>query len=81
MAKQSFELNSAELTLNRLGREDYQASMRLKKYHVKITMIKPYEVLDFWSKKQDVFSMLEVMMGELSKVNLTEYFKFEVHEI
>lgn len=81
MAKQRFELNSAELTLNRLGREDYKASMKLKKYHVKITMIKPYEVLDFWFKKPDVYSMLEVMMGELSKVNLTEYFKFEVHEI
>jgi hypothetical protein len=81
MAKQRFEVNHAELTLNRLGKKDYKASMKLKKYHVRVTMIKPYEVLDFWFKKPDAFSMLEVMMGELPTANLTEYFKFEVQEI
>jgi len=81
MANQDFERNLAELKLNRLGKKNNGASLKFKKYHVKITMLKPYEVLDFWFKKPDVSNMLEVFMDELNCANPTEYFKFEVREI
>jgi hypothetical protein len=81
MTKQNFERNLAELNLNRLGKKNDEASLKFKKYHVEITMIKPYEVLDFWFKKPDLSNILEVFMDELNRANPNEYFKFKVREI
>lgn len=52
----------------------------LKKYHVKISMTKPYEISDFWAQKPDVNNVLEIFIEELFTFNPSEYFKVEVSE-
>ena len=52
----------------------------LEKCRVKITMIRPFEVVDFWAKKPDVNNALEVFIGELFTLDPGEYFKIEVSE-
>lgn len=49
----------------------------LKKWRVKIYMIKPYEIVDFWIKKPDENSALEVFIDELLTLNLSEHFRIE----
>ena len=60
--------------------DDHEKNLlrKLKKCRVKITMIKPFEVVDFWAKKPDVNNALEVFIGELFTLDPGEYFKVEV---
>jgi len=53
----------------------------LKKYCVKIMMLKPFEIVDFWPEKPDVDSAIEAFRDELIRVSdaeMREYFKVEV---
>lgn len=85
MARQHLEANQAELTINQSEKKYHNAreseAIKPKKYHVKISMIKSYEVVDFWTKKPEALNVFELFMNELSTINLTKYFKFEVSEI
>lgn len=71
----------AELILEKKP-EDQEKNLlkNLKKYHLKISMTKPYEIIDFWTKKPDVNNALEVFIDELLTLNPSKYFKIEVSE-
>jgi hypothetical protein len=71
----------AKLILEKkLGDHEKNLSKNLKKYRIKISMIKPYHCIDFWAKKPDVNNALEVFIDELFTLNPSEYFKIEVSE-
>jgi len=53
----------------------------LKKYRVKISMVKPYETVDFWVSKPDENNLLELFMHELLLTDLSKYFKIEIRRI
>ena len=58
-----------------------QKAKNLKKYHVRIVMLKPFEIVDFWPKKPDVNSAIEAFGDELirlSDAEIREHFKVEV---
>jgi len=52
----------------------------LKKYRVKISMIRPYETVDFWVSKPDENNVLELFMHELLFTDSSKYFKIEISE-
>jgi len=52
----------------------------LKKCRVKISMIEPYETVDFWVSKPDENNVLELFMHELLFTDLSKYFKIEISE-
>ena len=53
----------------------------LKKYRAKISMIRPYEIVDFWAKKPSTDNALEALIDELFTLKPSEYFKIEVSEV
>jgi len=53
----------------------------LKKYRIKISMIKPYETVDSWVSKPDENNLLELFMHELLFTDLSKYFKIETRRI
>ena len=55
--------------------------VNMKKYLAKISMPKPYEVVDYWSCKPDSEMVLEVMMSRLLNAKGNRFFKIEVSEI
>ena len=55
--------------------------VKLKRYRVKISMVKPYEILDFWVKKPDVIYAFEFFVNKMFSLNPKEYFKIEVSEV
>jgi len=57
-----------------------EGKKKLKKYRVKIFMVKPFEFVDVWGKKPDVDDALEAFSGELLTEKVSGYFKIEVHE-
>lgn len=74
-------LNMAKLILEKkFDDEEKNIFKNLRKYRFKISMIKPYEIVDFWAKKPDVNDALEVFIEELFTLNPSEYFKIEVSE-
>jgi len=50
----------------------------LQKYCVEIQMIKPYQIVDFWSKKPETDNILEAFIDELFTLDSSEYFKIKV---
>jgi hypothetical protein len=71
----------AELILESKPRELEKNLLKdLKKFRVKISMIKPYETVDFWVKKPDKNNVLEVFLCELLGLDSSEFFKVEVSE-
>jgi glutamate synthase domain-containing protein 3 len=71
----------AELILEKKP-EDQEKNLlkNLKKYRLKISMIKPYEITDFWTKKPDPNNALEIFINELLTLDPNKYFKIEVTE-
>jgi hypothetical protein len=53
---------------------------KLKKYRVKIFMVKPFEFVDVWGKKPNVDDALEAFSGEILTEKVSGYFKIEVYE-
>lgn len=52
----------------------------LKKYRVKISMIRPCEIVDFWVSKPDENNALELFVQELLFTDLSKHFKIEISE-
>jgi hypothetical protein len=79
--EESMCIDMAKLILEKkLDDKEKNPLENLKKYRVKISMIRPYEIVDFWAKKPDVNNALEAFLDELSILNPSEYFKIEVSE-
>jgi len=57
-----------------------EAEKKLKRYRVKVFMVKPFEFVDVWGKKPDLDDVLEAFSGELLTERVTGYFKVEVCE-
>jgi len=57
-----------------------EGEKKLKKYRVKIFMVKPFEFVDVWGKKPDVDDVLEAFSGKLLTEKAGGYFKIEVYE-
>lgn len=55
-------------------------SKKLKKYRVKIFMVKPFEFVDVWGEKPELDVALEAFSGELLTEKVNECFKIEVYE-
>jgi len=53
----------------------------VKKYRLKIVMIKPCEFVDDWPRKPDEEQALEAFRDELLDLDAKEYFRVEVSEI
>jgi hypothetical protein len=69
------------LTLEKkFGDHEEKLLKNLKKYRIKISMIKPYHYVDFWAKEPDVNNALEVFIDQLFSINASEYFKIETSE-
>ena len=85
MAKQHSEVNWAEPPLifeERKNKATESKAVNLKKYLVKISMIKPYKIVDFWVRKPNVNNVLELFIhNELLTLNPNKYFKIEVCEV
>jgi len=81
MAKQRFKGNLTKLTPILENKTIESKAVNLKEYHVKISMIKPYKVVDFWVRKPDENNALQLFMDELPTLNPSEYFKIEVSEV
>jgi len=54
---------------------------KLKKYRVKIVMIKPFAFVDVWGKKPNLEDVLEAFSGELLTIDASEYFRVEISEV
>lgn len=84
MAKQHSEVNWAEPPLifeKRKNKATERKTVNLKKYRVKISMIKPYKIVDFWVRKPNVNNVLELFIhNELFTRNSNKYFKIEISE-
>ena len=85
MVKQHSEVNRAELHPifeERKNRASESEALKLKKYLVKISMTKPYEIVDFWVRKPDMKNVLELLVhNELLTLSANKYFKIEVCEV
>ena len=85
MAKQNSEVNRTELRPifeKRKNKATESKAVNLKKYLVKISMIKPYEIVDFWVRKPDVNNVLELFIhNQLFTLNPNKYFKIEICEV
>jgi len=57
-----------------------ETGKKLKKYRVKILLVKPFELVDVWGKKPDLDDALEAFSGELLTIDASEYFRVEVSE-
>jgi len=53
---------------------------KLKKFRVKIVMVKPFEFVDVWGEKPDLDEALEAFSGEVLTIDASEYFRVEVSE-
>ena len=58
-----------------------ETKKKLKKYRVKIVMVKPFEFVDIWGEKPDLDDALEAFSGILLTEKVTEYFKVEVSKV
>lgn len=56
-------------------------SNHFKKYRVKISMLEPYETVDFWVGKPDENSVLELFMHELFSIDPNKYFRIQISEV
>lgn len=74
--------NMAKLILEK-KLEDREKNLlkNLKKHRAKISMIKPYETVDFWVSKPDKNNALELFMHELLFTDPSKYFKIETRRI
>jgi hypothetical protein len=85
MIKQHSEVKRAELRpiLNeRKSKATESEAVNLKKYRVKISMIKPCEIVDFWARKPDVNNVLELFIhNELFTPKPNKYFKIEIRKV
>lgn len=85
MSKQHSEVNWREPPLifeERKNKATGSKTVNLKKYRVKISMIKPYKIVDFWVRKPNVNDVLELFIhNELFTLNTNRYFKIEVSEV
>lgn len=73
MTKQRFAVRSFPILESKVE--------NLKKYRVKISMIRPYEIVDFWTKKPSMDNAIEAFIHELFKLKPTEHFKIEISEV
>jgi len=71
---------SALMLEKKLANQQKNHLKGLKKYRIKISMIKPYYFIDFWAKKPKLNNALEVFLHELSVIDPGEYFKVEVSQ-
>jgi hypothetical protein len=85
MVKQHSEVKRSELRPvfeERKNKATESEAVKLKKYLVKISMTKPYEIVDFWVRKPDMNNVLELLIhNELFTLNPNKYFKIEVCEV
>jgi hypothetical protein len=58
-----------------------ETDKKLKKYRVKIVMVKHFEFVDFWGKKPDLDDALEAFSGILLSEKVNEYFRIEVSKV
>jgi hypothetical protein len=84
MVKQHSEVKPEELRPifeERKNKATDSEAVKLKKYLVKISMTKPYEIVDFWVRKPDMNNVLELLIhNELFTLIANKYFKIEVCE-
>lgn len=79
MNKESACIDMANLVLEKESEARKKNRLKdLKKYRVKISMIRPYETVDFWINKPDENNALELFMHELLFSDLSKYFKIEI---
>jgi hypothetical protein len=85
MIKQHSEVKRAELRSileERKNKATESKAANLKKYLVKISMIKSYEIVDFWAGKPDVNNALELFIhNELFTLNPNKHFKIEICKV
>ncbi len=63
----------------RLEDQEKNLLKNLKKYRIKISMIRPYETVDFWASKPDENTAFEHFMQELLYMDdLSKHFKIEI---
>lgn len=82
MAEQRSEDNWTELATifeKKRNKIPESEAKSFKKYCVKISMIKPYETVDFWVIKPDENNVLELFMHDLLFTDLSN-FKIEISE-
>jgi hypothetical protein len=84
MAEQRSEDNWTELItiFEKKGNKITESEAKnFKKCRVQISMIKPFETVDFWVGKPDENSVLELFMHELFSIDPTKYFKIQISEV
>ncbi len=65
-----------------LEKKIHEEKRNLKKFRIKISMVKPYEIVDFWVKKPDIVSALETFIHhEMFTLDANEYFKVEISAV
>lgn len=84
MAKQNSDSGLSELFFipeKKKGKVIESKAGNLRRYHIKISMIKPFEDVDFWVRKPDKNNVLELFMNELSSINFSKYFRIQISEV
>ena len=81
MVKQDSSLSETVLISKKKDNMIKSKSNHFKKYRVKISMLEPYETVDFWVGKPDENSVLELFMHELFSIDPSKYFKIQMSEV
>jgi len=84
MAKQNSDVSSSELFFIPKNKKDDVTEREadyLERYHIKISMIKPFEVVDLWVRKPDEKNVLELFMHELSSIDPSKYFIIQISKV
>jgi len=84
MAKQNSDSSLSELFFIPKKKKDNvieSKSDNFRRYHIKISMIKPFEAVDFWVRKPNKNNVLELFMQELSSINPSKYFRIQISEV